>query len=414
MPPDLPQDLQRLRERALRSPEVAERWERLFVAAARLDFLQLDLPGEVVAPLYRLLREHPGSLALGPLLLASLGLRVPEKEATSPEAAGWDAALAREGHRYWYHPATGLPLAALREIDQMAMHLVPPEPGEPPRYLDATWIDAGRFRCFLKTEERGVPRPWRPRNVPDHFPAAFVSHLDARRYAEWAGGRLPDEETWARGQLPPGVAIPREIGSREEATDLRRCCAPTGSREFERKEETWVEDLSEHLAEVGGRASIHEWTSSTFPWPNIGSDAEYFEKLEARYGTGVLVLGACELRKPEQGPLNRIRRYAADQDEAYPRVGFRVALHLDGARDPTLSEDLERLREKARKDAEREAEWNAKMERWAEEKEMHRRVAARVEALREERREKLRKLATHPATLVTLGLTLVGLLLALS
>ncbi len=153
----------------------------------------------------------------------------------------------------------------------------------PAFFIDRHEVTIGQYRRFLEATGRRRPPLW-PEKLPpsvDALPAAGVSWLDAREYAEWAGKRLPTYEEWHRaarggdGRLWPW-------GNREAPAESLRawsCVDRLDQGSFDRLTQDF--EAFAHLVEAVGShprdrspfgvfdvlGSVSEWCDS--PWRRL-------------------------------------------------------------------------------------------------------------------------------------------------
>ncbi len=189
------------------------------------------------------------------------------------------------------------------------------------------------FQRYLPPRNWPDDRP--PRGQEDH-PVRFISYLDATRFAEWAGMRLPTEQEWewaARG--PKGLVFP--WGNRWDWTAKR---ANWGGKITDERHEPIplpVDTLAAGRSWAGCHhmcGNVAEWTASTFePYPaNEGANKflGYVKIIRggcAADGDPIVLRSAC--RNWEGGGANA----PPWPDSAYPWVGFRLAADAEPGRD---------------------------------------------------------------------------------
>jgi hypothetical protein len=143
---------------------------------------------------------------------------------------------------------------------------------------------------------------------------------------------MADETQGAAQKLLQEVRrSPREAGSWDDTFPPRfdhRCHFPPHGAS------SWVDALRQASVDGPPKELVHEWTATLYDFPPVPGDSEYFEKLEARHGTGAIVLGRyCTCAGGGSLGNSRIR-YSQAVTEAHGAIGFRVAVALDGGDDP--------------------------------------------------------------------------------
>ena len=292
-----------------RLPGDASAWHELAELAART-----GLPDEARASLQALPRARavaaltasPGDARLADLLLELADLdRAPPSPGDPPGGEG-------------------LPARVTRRQDAAPMLRVPGVAGV---YLDEFPVTVPRFWDF--TEATGTKRAygWRELKRFRDRPAVYLTLDQARAYAAWVGGRLPDAplfEAAAYGgddrEYPWGDAPP----------DVTRACflpegvpAPDGYPVVG----SWPRGASPsgHQELVGG---VYEFLAEP------GADLDDEEAPEAPEDRSVPVRGGgwCD----GASDLARAARTRVLADDPAGDVGFRVAVHLAGAADRLL------------------------------------------------------------------------------
>lgn len=193
---------------ARRDPADLDAWVALARAvqrrAAPLPDLEADLPALLAA-----WSRAPGERALAALVLPLLGLE-PDPGAARP--ARWPPGYpVRDLDDSLHDPASGLPLAARRKVDQAPVRLVPagsrvlgptsaPSRAEgPAAYVDRYPVTVGRYARFLASTRVAPPRDWDECQVArPGRPVVYVSWQDALAYASWAGAEVPGESLWVK------------------------------------------------------------------------------------------------------------------------------------------------------------------------------------------------------------------------
>lgn len=174
------------------------RWSR------RLDQVPDFLGPDHLPDLLEAWIDAPRDRCLLPLFLRAAGLELADP--TEPPPWWRHSRLRRGDEGEWYDRELGLPLRVSHPRSGQELLWVPSSgPSlELGSYLARHPQDVAGYQAFLSATNRPAPSdhreriPWFLQGKRPGRPVVFVSHHDAEAFCAWAGGALPESETWTR------------------------------------------------------------------------------------------------------------------------------------------------------------------------------------------------------------------------
>lgn len=188
-------------------------------------------------------------------------------------------------------------------------------------YIDRFEVTNIEYRKFMAATLTELPERWKDPNAKlwDMYPVTNVSWMDAKRYCNWKGARLPTEAEWekaARGT--DGRVFPwGNDYDEKKANTQQKGVAPIGS---------FGGDVSPYgVLDMGGNVS--EWVENWYQaYPgNESDDPDYGETHRVVRGGSWGGVGHYNLSYYARAAY----RGLADPEENFNTVGFRCAFSTD-------------------------------------------------------------------------------------